>query len=474
MSLVGWIVLIGAIAVVLVLFLVALSKQYRKVGPNEVLIISGGRRRTVDLPDGTKKKIGYRMNIGGGAFVMPFLERADILPLEVFTLNMEIQDALTARGIELRAVGQAQIKVKSDDRSIMMAAEQFLSKGLNGMKEISQQVLEGSMRGVLGSLTFEEIYTQRDDFADKVREQARGSFDSMGLQILSFSLKEISDAQGYLTALGVPHIARVKGEADIAQAEADKEAVIKSAQARKEGDIAKFKAEAEVAQASRDYEIERAGHQAAINEKRALADGSYDLERLKMSQKLKKEEYEVRLIEKDQSIKLEEKEIVRKEKELESTIKKAADAMKYQTEIEAEADSVRLGTQAKGKALAIKHEGMARAEVIEAQGNADAKAMEKKADAWGKYNQAAVYKMFIDVLPDLARAVSEPLSKVEKIVMVGNGSDGASKITGQVASVMAQLPDVVKNLSGVDLVKLMQNLQKDNSVKNPESNSESK
>jgi flotillin len=470
MSVVGWIVLLGAIAVVLVLFFIALSKQYRKVGPNEVLIISGGRRRTVDLPDGTKKKIGYRMSIGGGAFVMPFTERADILPLEVFTLNIEIQDGLTAKGIELRAVGQAQIKVKSDDRSIMMAAEQFLSKGLNGMKEISQQVLEGNMRGVLGSLTVEDIYTKRDDFSDKVMDQSKKSFEAMGLQILSFSLKEISDSQGYIAALGVPHIARVKGEADIARAEADKEAVIKSAQARKEGDIAKFKAEAEVAKASRDYEIERAGHQAAINEKRASADAAYDLERLKMSQKLKKEEYEVRIIEKDQSIKLEEKEIVRKEKELEATIKKAADAMKYQTEIEAEAESVRLGTQAKGKGLAIKHEGMARAEVIEAQGNAEAKAMEKKAEAWSKYNEAAVYKMFIDVLPDLAKAVSEPLSKVEKIIMVGNGSDGASRLTGQVAGVMAQLPEVVKNLSGVDLVKLMQNLQKDN----PKTNSESK
>jgi flotillin len=474
MSVVGWIILIGAILVALILFFIALSKQYRKVGPNEVLIISGGRRRTITMPDGTKKKIGYRMNIGGGAFVMPFLERADILPLEVFTLNMEIQDGLTAKGIELRAVGQAQVKVKSDNRSIMMAAEQFLSKGLSGMKEIAQQILEGNMRGVLGAMTVEEIYQQRDDFSGRVLEQAGKSFASMGLQILSFSLKEISDAQGYLEALGKPHIARIKGEAEIAQAEADKDAVIKSAQARKEGDIAKFKAEAEVAKASRDYEIERAEHQAAINEKRASADSTYDLERLKMSQKLKKEEYEVRLIEKEQAIKLEEKEISRKEKELESTVKKAADAMKYQTEIEAEADSVRLGTQAKGKALAIKHEGMARAEVIEAEGNAEAKAMEKKAEAWGKYNQAAVYKMFIDVLPELAKAVSEPLSKVDKIVMVGNGSDGASKITGQVASVMAQLPEVVKNLSGIDLTKLLQNLPKGKTEKTGESESKGK
>lgn len=458
MPMVGWIILACVVVIVVVFFFIALSRQYRKVGPNEVLIISGGRRHTIVEPDGTKRKIGYRVNVGGGALVMPFLERADILALEVFTLNMEIQDGLTAKGIELKAVGQAQVKVKSDERSIRIAAEQFLSKGLNGMKEIAQQILEGNMRGVLGAKTVEEIYQNRGEFASQVIEQAGRSFDSMGLQVLSFSLKEISDSQGYLEALGKPHIARIKGEAEVAQAEADKEATIKSAQARKEGDIAKFKAEGEIAKASRDYEIERAQHQAAINEKRAAADSAYDLERLKMNQKLKKEEYEVRLIEKDQAIKLEDKEIIRKEKELDSTVKKAADAMKYQTEIEAEAESVRLGTQAKGKALAIKHEGLARAEVVEAQGTAEAKAMEKKAAAWAQYNQAAVYKMFIDVLPELARSVSEPLSKVDKIIMVGNGADGASKITGQVAGVLAQLPDIVKNLSGVDLTKLLQNM----------------
>ena len=357
MPITGIIILAGAIIVFLIFFFFAISKQYRKVGPNEVLIISGGRKRTVVEPDGTKRKIGYRMHVGGCTFVLPFLERADILPLEVFTLNIEIPDGLTAKGIELRAVGQAQVKVKSDDHSIRMAAEQFLSKGLTGMKDIPQQILEGNMRSVLGSLAVEEIYKNRDDFANKVSNLAVDAFNSMGLVILSFSLKEISDSQGYLEALGKPYMAKIKGEAEIAQAEADKVAAIKSAEARKEGDIAKFKAETEIAQASRDYEIQRADLQAGINQKRAIADSAYDLERLKMNQQLKKEEYEVRLIEKEQAIKVADKEILRKEKELESTVKKTADAMKYQAEAEAEATSHKLGAAAKGKAAAIKHEG---------------------------------------------------------------------------------------------------------------------
>ena len=461
MSLIEWLILAGVIIVLVVVFIIALSKQYRKVGPNEVLIISGGRRRTVVDADGTRRKIGYRMHIGGGTFVMPFLERTDILPLEVFTLNIEIPDGLTAKGIELRAVGQAQVKVKGDEQSIRMAAEQFLSKGLSGMKEISQQILEGNMRGVLGSMSVEDIYQNRDEYADKVVQQATRSFAAMGLVILSFALKEISDSQGYLEALGKPKIARVKGEAEIAQAEADKDATIKAAQARKEGDVAKFKAETEIAQASRDYEIQRAEYQTSINQRRAVADATYDLERLKMNQQLKKEESQVRLIEKEQAIKIEEKEIVRKEKELESTVKKAADAMKYQAQVEAESESFRLGAAAKGKAEGIKHEGMAKAEVTKAQGEAEAQAMARKADSWSKYNQAAIYQMFIEVLPKIAQSVSEPLSKVDKIVMVGNGADGASKITGQVAGVLAQLPEVVESLSGVDIKKLLKNIGAD-------------
>ena len=455
MTFVGWTIIAGVILILVILFLVALSKQYRKVGPNEVLIISGGRRRTVVDPDGTKRKIGYRMHIGGGTFVIPFLEKAEVFPLEVFTINIEIPDGLTAKGIELKAVGQAQVKVKGDDYSIRLAVEQFLGKGLEGMKEITRQILEGDMRGVLGSLTVEEIYQKRDDFAEKVAASSMKAFESMGLTILSFALKEISDSQGYIEALGKPHIARVKGEAEIAQAEADMEATIKAAQARKEGDVAKFQAESEIAKASRDYEIQRAGFQADINQKRAVSDSSYDLERLKMNQQIKKEEYKVRLIEKEEAIKVEEKEVLRKEMELESTIKKAADAMKYQAQAETEAETFKLEARAKGKAEAIKQEGMAEAE-----------AMAKKAESWSKYNQAAIYQMYIDVLPELAKAVSEPLSKVDKIIMVGNSADGASKVTGQVAQVLAQLPSVVEALSGIDIKEFLKALPKKQTSKN--------
>jgi flotillin len=168
MSIVSWIVLAAIVVAVVILFFIYVAKQYRKVGPNEVLIISGGRRHTVTEPDGTKRKIGYRMHIGGGTFVTPFIEKAEVLPLEVFTLNMEIPESLTAKGIIVRAVGQAQVKVRSDEHSIRIASEQFLGKGLSGMKDIAQQILEGSMRGILGSMTVEQIYQNREEFGKKV------------------------------------------------------------------------------------------------------------------------------------------------------------------------------------------------------------------------------------------------------------------------------------------------------------------
>jgi flotillin len=443
-------ILIGAIVVVVALILVLMSKQYRKVGPNEVLIISGGRKRTVTDPDGTVRKIGYRMHIGGGTLVIPFLESAQVLPLGVHTLDLDCREAITARGIQVNAQGQAQIKIGGDEFSIRMAAEQFLGKGDQGIRDIAGKILEGHMRAALGSMTVEEILQQRGVLADRVREEATEDFDRMGLKVMSFSLKDLADTSGYIEALGKPKIAEARSQAAVAEAEAERDATIKAAGARKEADIAKFKAESEISEANRDYELRRAEYQALVNQKKADSDLAYELERQKINQQLKREEYQVRLVEKEQAIKVEEKEILRKEKELESTVKKQADARKYQMRIDAEAEAFKTETGAK-----------ARAEAMRLEGEVEAETMKKKAESYADYNQAAVYEMLISVMPELARAVSEPLSKVEKIIMVDGGSGGgASKVTKQVADVLAQLPAVVESLSGVDLKKLLERFPK--------------
>jgi flotillin len=462
MSVTSLIIIIAVAVVVVALILFAISKQYRNVGPNEVLIISGGRKRTVTEPDGTKRRIGYRTHIGGGTFVLPFVESAQVLPLDVISMSIKTPEVLTAQGVHIIAEGSSQVKVKGDDYSIRLAAENFLGKGSEGIRSIASEILEGHMRATLGSMTVEDLYRKRDEFARRVEDASKNDFDALGLGVIAFALKDFSDTQGYLAALGKPRIAQVKRDAAVAEAETDMDASIKSSEARKQGEIAKLKAEAEIARANRDYETQRAEFQADVNLKRAKADMSYDLERHRMNQQIKKEEYKVRLVEKEEGIKVEEQEIVRREMELEATVKKAADAKNYQIMKEADAESYRLALMEKGKTLAAKNHGLADAEIIKAKGEAEAEAMERKAQSYLKYNEAAVYHMFIEKLPDLARAVSEPLSKVEKIVMVdgGSGSSGASRLTGSVAQILAQLPTVVESLSGVDLKEFMGRLGK--------------
>ena len=452
-----------AVAVVVVILVVVWAVNYRKVGPNQVLVVSG-RTSVITDADGKKRKVGYRLQVGGGTFVIPLLETADSFPLEVFSISLRCPDVLTSQGVLISAEAQGQVKASSDEGLLHRAVENFLSRGSDGVTYVSQEVLEGHMRGILGTLTVEEIYGDREAFADRVREEAAQDFSRLGLELISFSLKDIKDSQGYIENLGARRIAEVKRDAAIAMAETERDATINAAQLRKEGDVARLMAEAELAQATRDFEVRRAEYQAAVNVKRAQADVSYDMEKSKLALDLKSQEYQVRLAEKELAAQVEEKEVARRERELEATVKRPAEAMLYQARLEAEADAYKKELEAKGKAAGIRLYGTSEAEAISAKGKAEAEAMKQKAAAWKEYTNAGLAEMVIKTLPDLARAVSEPLSKVDKIVMVGD-SDGVPKITGQVAQVLAQLPPVVENLTGVDLKSLLGKLKKEEKEK---------
>ncbi|MEW6337461.1 MAG: SPFH domain-containing protein [Acidobacteriota bacterium] len=451
-------IVIAVVAAAALLFVGLWLFNYRKVGPNQVLVISG-RTSTVVEADGTRRQVGYRLQVGGGTFVMPFVETVDVLPLEVFSLAVRCPEVLTAQGVIISAEAYGQVKAASTERLLHRAVENFLSRGSSGITSAAQEVLEGHMRAALGRMAVEEVYTERDRFADQVREAAARDFDRLGLELLAFSLKDISDAQGYLQALGARRIAEVRRDAALAQAEADRDAAIRASEYRKEGDVARLAAEAELATATRDFEIQRAEHQAAVNVKRANADIAYELERARLAEELKRQEAQVRLVEKELAAKIEEQEIARREKELEATVKRPAEAMQYQARLEAEADAYRKELDAKGKAAGIRLLGASEAEAEAARGKAEAEAMRQKASAWKEYTDAALAEMVIRQLPELARAVSEPLAKVDKIVMVGDDK-GASKITGQVAQVVAQLPTVVESLTGLKLEDLLRRKEK--------------
>lgn len=468
MPLYAWIAIV-VIAVGLIALLVwALLKNYRNVGPNEVLVVSGLRSREVKGPDGKTITVGYRLQIGGGTLVLPFLESASVLPLDVYGINFKVNDVLTKQGVQVSAEATAFVKVKGDEDSIRIAAEHFLSRGADGIQTAGHDVIEGYMRAVLGARTVEQVFQDREGFSEKVAEAAEADLAKMGLEVMSFSLKDLSDHQGYLESLGTESIARVKRDALIIQAESDKDASIRSAQARKDGDIARLKAETEIAEATRDFETRRAEYQANVNQKRAEADAAYEMERIKLSSKIKEGEYELRLLEKRKSIELEQNEIVRREKELESTVKRPAEAMAYQQKIEADSEAYRKELEAKGKAAGIRLYGNAEAEALLAKGKAEAESMARRAESFGHYNDAARLQMMVDKLPEIARAISEPMSKIDKIVMVG-GADGgkATQLPNQVAQLVATVPTIVESLTGVDIKGLLPSKEAKSEDKKP-------
>ena len=471
MTILSWIIPAAIIVVILALIIFILAKQYRKVGPNEILIVAGGRKRTVVLPDGRRIKIGYRYRLGGGTFVIPFIETVYTLPVDVITLSIKTPEVLTFNGVPIMADATAQVRIDTADEAIRLAAEQFLGQGKEGIRDVAATILEGKMREVIGRMTVEEIYRGREEFARRVREAVKEDFSRMGLVMISFALKDISDTQGYLEALSRPQIAAARRDAAIAQAETEKEAIIKSSEARKEGEIARLAAEALIAKAQWENEAKKAESQVMVNQKKAQADFAYELERHKLSQEIKREEAKVKQIEKQEAIKIEELEIVRRQKELEASVIKPADARKYQIMAEAEAEEYRIQAEAKGRAEALRLEGQVEAETIRLKGMAEAEAMLQRAKAWEKLNQAALLEMYFKMLPELARAVAEPLSKIDKIIIVGSDKGtGASRITAQVAEVLAQMPEVVKSLTGVDLQKwLKERLQPEEKPEESES-----
>lgn len=458
------IALIPIIIVAVIFFLMlSLFLMYRKVPQDKALVVTGVR--------------GRRVITGGGGMVIPMLERTDIISLENMQIDIRIDGALTSQGVGIIADGVAVVKIKSDRDSILSAAEQFnTSKGLEYMLQViaktTQQVLEGKLREIVSKMTVEEIYKDRETFASHVQGVAATELQNLGLELKVLTIKDISDKNGYLEALGKPRIAEVKRDAQIAEANAAMETKIKTAQANKQGEAAKIEAETQIAEANRDKEIKVQSYNKDQQTVKADADLAYDIKANIVKKEVAETEMQVAILRKQKEIELAEQEALRKEKELEATIKKqadadiykatkSADAVRYKEVAEAEARARAIEIEGEARAKAKRAEGMAEVEIIRAKGEAEAAAMSKKAEAFKMYNDAAVTQMIIEKLPEIANAVASPLSKTEKIVIVDNGSGngeggkGASKVTGYVTDIMAQLPETVEALTGMNLLDLL-------------------
>lgn len=439
-----------------------------KVGPNEVLIISG---RGESSPDSKNIKSKYRIVSGGRAFVWPVLERVDRLSLEIMTIDITTPDVPTSLGVRITTEAVAQVRIGSSEEAIKSAAIQFLSKTPEQIQRIALATIDGHLRAALGSLTIEELYRNREACAQKVQVITNEVMTTMGLQVISIVIKDISDEEGYLEALGQPRIAQVKRDATIGQAEAERDATIESASAKQVGEAARLLAETQIAKSQSDYETEQAVYQLETDRRKAEAELAHTWQTNITNQEVKKELLQIDLIAREKQIEIERQEVLRREQELEASVRKPAEARRYQLQIEAQGEAEAVKLKGEAEAAAARAKGLAEVEVlremgkveaenIRLQGLAEAEATLKKAAAWQEYTQAAILQQLLDTLPGVAAAIAEPLSKTERIVVVNTGGDGqngagTARITKDITDIIAQVPAAVEALTGMDILAMI-------------------
>jgi flotillin len=467
---------IAGLMVLVILFLMSVfARMYRKAGPHQALVVYGMRKT--------------RIIKGGGTFIMPVVETYRELSLQLMSFDVAPQqDLYTMQGVAVTVEAVAQIKVKSDPESITTAAEQFLTKSDSERDGLIRLVMEGHLRGIIGQLSVEQIVKEPEMVGDRVRATCADDMNKMGLEVISFTIKEIRDKNDYITNMGRPDIARIKRDADIAAAEAERDTVIKRAEATRAAAVATAQADqervlaqtlsaAKQAESTRDLEIKKAQYLETTKKQQAQADKAYDIQTNIMQQQVVAEAVTVRQVEKEHEVKVQEAEILRREKELIATVLKQAEMDRQRIETLAAAERARRIAEAEGAAGAIRAQGEAEAEIILKKGEAEAKAMNVKAEAYKEWNQAAVVDKLITGLPEIMRALASPLANVDKITIVstGNGaSSGMHKITGDMTEMAAQIPALFETLSGMKMSDLLGKVRTIGATKDADGQSENK
>jgi flotillin len=461
-----------------------LATSYRKVGPNKVLIVSGRSDTYVNPYTGARVKKSFKIYHGGGTFVVPLRERVDVMSVELMTLEILTPEFFTKFGVPIVVDGIAQIKVRSEDPvAVATAAEMFLSKTASEMNEIAHQMMQGHLRAVISTMPFEEIHANPEAFAQTVQKLTAEDLANMGIQVVSFTIREIKDPSGYLQALGRPKLAEVQKDAAVGEANAQRDAAmgraqaerasaVTQAQALRESQLAQLATEVAVLDAKAERDKRLAEVSSEVSEKKAESDLAYELSTTKTRQLMLKEQLLVRDLE-----------IETRERILVETVQKPAEAERQRIETLAQAERTRARMVAEGEAEATRLIGQANADaklanaraevafvrekaIAEAEGlrqrlEAEAEGMRKKAEAWQNYNSAALADLIVGRLPEIASAVAAPLAKIDKIVLIGDssGTSGVERVTRSVGEVLSQIPSVVEALSGVDLTKLLTSLQ---------------
>jgi len=465
-----FVVLAVLIPVALFFAYLVIRVRYKKAGPDEALIVFGRRKLLGRKVRSEKGEIeGFRIIRGGGTFVWPAWEQYEVLSLRMMTLEIDLPHVYTIQGIPINVKAVAQVKVQGDIDHIRRAAEGFLGMQVDDVQATIKETVAGHLRGIVGTLTVEELYREQKSFQDKVRDEAHTDLEGMGFEFRSFVFQAIQDDEGYLNALGQPKIQEALKNARIATANADRDAAIEEEQARQKKEQKRIGVDTEIADADKALSLKVA----AIKKEVDVAD----------AEAVKAGEMELKV----QDIRIADQEVERQKLELNAEIREQADAKKYEAErladakkytVEQEAAAERMRREQAAKALQAegiaraeaesvqrRQIGLAEAEAIQAKGEAEAEARRKLAEALKLYNEAGLSIEALKVLPEIAAAVSEPLARAGETTIISNGSrpgdgTGAARLTDDVIQVLSQLGPVMKQLSGVDLDNLLQNISR--------------
>ncbi|MGE3857326.1 MAG: flotillin family protein [Dehalococcoidia bacterium] len=473
---------IGIIAVALVLTLLvllsALASRYHKAGPDEILVVSG-RRRRVTRPDGSSEVVGWRVIRNGGGIVLPVLEQIGRLSLHVMSATVGTHNAISKEGVPLTVEGTALFKVGSSDGAIVAAAERYLGRAQKDIEVDVQAVLEGSLRSICGRLTPEEIYQDRTKFQEEVARDAQAELGRLGIELDTFTLREINDAEGYLDALGDRRTAEVKRDARVGIALAEQQAAIAEAEAKQRSEVAQATAEAEIAEAVRDRDVrvakadadrrreiaraEQAGFEAQAEAEQAVADASSELARRRAIQRRAELEAEVVAIAEA------DRERQRIQAEAARDVQNAqTDAARYRIEAEAAARAEEVRKRGEAEADQTRLVGLAQAEAAQANLIAEAEGLSKKASALKEFNDAAreleIATALIQILPQMMSAAASPLSQVQEIRLVDlggrSGADGQQggpidRLLNITPQTLGALNETLSSLLGVNLNELL-------------------
>jgi flotillin len=462
------VVLFGGIFFLIIFAYIVVRWRWKKAGPDEALIVYGHRKKFgPKLKDDKGEVEGFRIVRGGGTFVLPAWEQYEFLSLRMMTLDIDLRHVYTVQGIPINVRAVAQVKVKGDPHHIRKAAEGFLGVPPDQVKSTIKETVAGHLRGIIGTLTLEELYRDQKRFQDSVREEAHLDLEGMGFEFKSFVFQEIQDDEGYLNALGQPKIQEALKNARIATAESDRDAKIEEEVARQQKEQKRFSVDTQIADTEKGLSLKKASIRKEVDVANAQA--------------VKAGEMEL----KQQDIRIAEREVERQKLELNAVIREKADASKYEAERHADGEQYRIEREAAAErkrreeaAAAMLAEGRSRAEAesvqrreiglaeaaaIQAKGEAEAEARRLLAEALKLYNDAGLSIEALKVLPEIAAAVAEPLARAGSTTIISHGGadgsgTGASKMTEDVVQVLSQLNPIMEQLAGVDLKTFLKGL----------------